>query len=493
MLKPPSCALTIKSNRRRMLFAAALSALALSLNGCHFFQPSEKNTITTSDGKKINVNDRTVQQYLSEWSESKDSIERLANMEGDLTFLLNEVSKMSDLGQTPGQTKSFSGPTPAPMTKAMLAPNTLASSSATTSQLSPTTPSMVSAPAVLAAPVPSVAPTVSSPVGSTTTSTSTQTVVPVPATTSSGTVAEAALVDINMQNAFCPENFSNGYKKIVAFSNFPRMHIASSKLGALHQVEQHLPMLIGANLRTRHQMLTPLQINGSLARANQHGDLLSAQQAQALAKQHRVQFVVSGEVDDMSMSFPNTVEKPSYYTRFISGAHNLLHINTPLDKRSRVFSFTLEARDGFTGELVFSNQYRTFGKWKAIPGDNVGFGTPQFWQTDYGIQVQQLVGKASNELAGALHCQPYMARVDSSPYQQQVVIHSGSNSGLRSGDALDLYQMVYQAVPGEYQKFDTRLVKHTGRVYLTEIYPSHSVGQVVNETLSAGQYVVKAQ
>lgn len=447
-----------------LLLVLALPITFVSLNGCNFFQPAGKQTITTSDGKKIALNDETVKQYVAEWHDSKASIERLSSMENDLSFLLSEVSKMSDLGQTPGMGKAIaSNNTP------VLAPAPPAPSSATVAMntgMGTTAPS-----------------------ASITTPPVTQSAAMIPSPVTSNPAGEAVFTTIN--NAFCPEVFLNSYKKTVAFTTFPRMNIASSKIGALHQVEQHLPMLLGANLRNRHQMLTPTHIREAFT--NKRGELLTATQAQIIAKQHRVQFLVNGEVDDMSMSFPDTLEKPSYYTRFISGAHNFLHINTPLDKRSRVFSFTLEVRDGFTGQVVFSNQYRTFGKWKAIPEENVGFGSPRFWQTDYGIQIQHLVAKASDELAGALNCQPYMARIDSSPYQQQVVIHSGANNGMRSGDSLDLYQLVYHPIPGEYQKFDARLLKHNGRVYLTEIYPSHSVGQVTNETLSAGQYVVKAQ
>jgi hypothetical protein len=450
-----------------LLLVLVLPFIFLSLNGCNFFQPSGKQTIKTSDGKKIDLNDATVKQYVAEWHDSKASIERLSGMENDLAFLLSEVSKMSDLGQTPGMGKTM-------VTTAAFAP------------------ALAPAPAAGVTSATSIAPLNNNTnTNNTNPAQVTQAAVSVPNTTSSNPEGNSTFINVN--NAFCPEVFINSYKKTIAFSSFPRMHMASSKIGALHQVEQHLPMLIGANLRNRHQMLTPTHIRETFVGANQRGELLTATQAQTLARQHRVQFLVSGEVDDMSMSFPNSLEKPNYYTRFISGAHNFLNINTPLDKRSRVFSFTLEARDGFTGQLIFSNQYQTFGKWKATPEAEIGFGSPRFWQTDYGIQIQQLVAKASDELAGALHCQPYMARVDSSPYQQQIVIQSGANNGMRSGDALDLYQLVYQPIPGEYQKFDTRLVRRNGRVYLTEIYPSHSVGQVVNETLTAGQYLVKAQ
>lgn len=434
----------------------------LGATGCHFFQ-SEKKTLTTSDGETIPLDDATVKQYVEEWHNSKPSIERLSEMEKDLAFLLAEVSKMSDLGQVPGLAynkthQAALGVDGQPLTSTSIGPNGEVTYG-------------------------------SQPQGNLASGSDQSGFIPVPADNSGSFNNAGYSTSYNL----CPEPFANSYKKSVGFVSFPRMKPSTTNLGALHQVEQHLPMLIGANLRNRHTLLTPTQISGSLADANSHGELATAGQVQTLARQHRVQFFVSGEVDDMSLSFPDTLGKPSYYTRFISGAHNLLHINTPLDKRSRVFSFSLQVRDGFTGQLIFNNQYQTFGQWKAVPETDMGFGSPRFWLTDYGKQVQHLVAKASDDVANAVRCQPYMARIDSRPHQQQVVVQSGANNGLRTGDSLELYQLVYQPVTGEYQRFDTRLVKRNGRVYLTEIYPSHSVGHVIDETLLSGQYLVRAQ
>lgn len=312
------------------------------------------------------------------------------------------------------------------------------------------------------------------------------------ATTPPTAITTAATSNTQAQKR-CPEPMSNDFKKSIAFVSFSRVAPVFSSLGSLHQVEQQLPLLMGTTLTNQHAMPTPTYLRESFASANVRGEINAAAQAQALSKQNRVQFFVSGEVDDMTMTFPSTVENPSYYTRFVNGAHNLLHINTPLDKRSRIFSFKLEIRDGFTGEIIFSNQYRTFGKWKASPETKIGFGSPRFWKTDYGTQVQQLVRQASDDIASTIACQPYMARVDSLPGQQQIVIQSGTNNGMQNGDTLDLYQLVYQPITGEYQRFDTRLVKRNGLVHLTETYPSHSIGHVVNDTLLSGQYLVKAR
>jgi len=472
------CRLTGKLLPMSLLLCLTL----LGATGCGIFHSDPKRTIVTESGEKIDLNDATVKQYVEEWANSKPSIDRLAEMENDLVFLLAEVSKMSDLGQTPGTGIA----------------KTSTTTTTTTNTQKSAAPVSTNAPVAAAPLVTSAAITTAQPTAATNQS-STTIIAPIPTTftqTSTGATAYAADAGapINTPGQFlCPEPFNNDYKKSIAFVSFPRMVPVSSSLGALQQVEQHLPMLIGANLRNRHSMLTPTYLRQSFASASTRGEVNAAAQAQALSKQNRVQFFVSGEVDDMTLTFPDSVENPSYYTRFISGTHNFLHINTPLDKRSRVFSFTLEVRDGFTGQIIFSNQYRTFGKWKASAETQMGFGSPRFWETDYGVQVQHLVAKASDDMASAINCQPYMARVDSSPGQQQIVIHSGTNNGMHSGDTLDLYQLVYQPVTGEYQRFDTRLVKRNGRVYLTEIYPSHSIGHVVDETLLSGQYLVKAR
>src|SRR5690606_6168988 len=128
----------------------------------------------------------------------------------------------------------------------------------------------------------------------------------------------------------------------------------------------------------------------------------------------------------------------------------------------------------------------------AVQPMEIGFGSPRFWKSDYGRQISQLVARASDELAAAIECQPYIARIDAHPGQQQVVIHSGANNGLRAGDTLELYQLVMQQATGEYDKFDTRLIKRNTPVYLTEVYPSHSVANISDEILLHGQYLALA-
>ena len=295
-----------------------------------------------------------------------------------------------------------------------------------------------------------------------------------------------------MRTSQCQAPSLSNYQKSLVFFNFPRSNNDSSKLGQLYQVEQHLPLLIGANLFKRQGFTTSQLLDNSFANSSERSELDSANQLQALARQFRAQYFITGAVDDMSLTYSDSLVNPGLYTRFVSGVHDLFHFSSRLDRRSRVFSFSLQMRDSITGQLVFARHYQTFGKWNAGLDAKQGFASPEFWATDYGRQVQQLVAKASAELAASLNCQPFMARVDARVGQDTVVIQSGSNNGVKVGDALELYQLVYEPVTGQYQRYQSHLVKRRGKVYLTEVYPGHSIGRVMDEPLLNGQYVVRA-
>lgn len=281
------------------------------------------------------------------------------------------------------------------------------------------------------------------------------------------------------------------YQKSLLIMDFPRIEANSAKPGNLHQVEYWLPELLTQALQDQAGAIAPVHLNGGLAAPDASTDLQLATQVQHLARTHRSQFVLSGEVLDMSMADPDRTYNPALYTRVISNLHDSLRINTFLDKRDRIFSFQLNLRDGFTGQLLFQKRYHTYGAW-GIREANVGFATPRFWRSDYGRKVQRLIAHAGDELAGALRCQPYIARADLRAGQQQVVLHSGANNGLRPGDKLELYQLILQPITGEYQLYDTRLVNRNAAVEIQEVYPSHSVAIVHSDNLLYGQFLAVA-
>lgn len=290
----------------------------------------------------------------------------------------------------------------------------------------------------------------------------------------------------------CAHATESPYHKAIAMTQFARVEVNSSKAGGLHQVEEGLPALLSRHLQDRHAILTPVHLPQSLADTSNANGLHLTNQVQQLARSHRTQFVVTGEILDMSMAHPGATYAPGLYTRFVNSVHDTFGVKTRFDKRDRHFSFHLSLRDGFTGQVLFQRRYDTYGTWGISSRRAVDFGSALFWESDYGEQISGLVSKAGDELAAAIHCQPYITRVESRPSEQQILLHSGANNGLRAGDKLALYQLVVQPINGQYQLYDTRLVDRQTSIELREVYPSHSVAVVSSDYLLNGQYLAVA-
>jgi hypothetical protein len=160
------------------------------------------------------------------------------------------------------------------------------------------------------------------------------------------------------------------------------------------------------------------------------------------------------------------------------------------EKRDRIFSFQVNLRDGFTGQTLFTKRYDTYGVWGLT--QIVGFGSPLFWQSDYGKQIKGLVKLASNDVGQVIQCQPYIAQIDSRAGQTQILLQGGANNGLRTGDTLSLYQLVVQGSETEYQQHQVRLVNRNSAIELREVFPSHSVGVISGTTFLTGQFLAVA-
>lgn len=301
------------------------------------------------------------------------------------------------------------------------------------------------------------------------------------------TSAPAASTTQYLSGNLCPDqsgNHSNLQKSLV-ITRFLRSSPQTANAGNLFAAESEVPGLIRSQLNENYQSISPGVLHSSFAAATLSDSQLK-QQAQKIARQARTQFVLSGTIDDMSMTAPDTTYNPNLYRQAANAFHDLTHIKM-FDKRTRVLNLSVQLRDGFTGELLFSKQFSTSGIWnKRQP---VGFDSPAFYKTPYGKKIKSLTRKVSKEVAQVIHCQPFMASIDSQPGQAQILLHGGANNGLHAGDTLSLYQVVVVGSNTEYQINETRLVKRETRLHLSEVYPSHSIAQVEGGSYLNGHYL----
>lgn len=316
----------------------------------------------------------------------------------------------------------------------------------------------------------------------------------IPSASSDEPVAKPAAVVVESKaetrklgNNQCSGSENNALQKSLLVTAFPRISPTGSNAGALSDAEHQLPLLLSQQLEAKHNTISPVQIGESLPSPALSNDNLLAQQIQKIAHNQRTQLVLTGEIVDMAMAHPEATYDPSLYARFVNGLFDFVELKNRFDKRERVFSFNVNLRDGFTGQSLFSKRYDTYGIWGLT--QEVGFGTPLFWKSDYGQQVKGLVKMASKEVGAVIQCQPYIAQIDSRPGQTQVLLQGGANNGLHAGDTLALYQMVVQGSETQYDQHQVRLVNRNAAIELREVYPSHSLGVVSGTTFLTGKFL----
>lgn len=300
----------------------------------------------------------------------------------------------------------------------------------------------------------------------------------------------AAAIGNTSRKGACGSGDHNSLQKSLLVTAFPRLAPTTSSAGDLADVDYLLPQLLSNQLTAKHNAITPVQLPEALPNPDISSEQLLSQQTQQLARKQHTQLVLSGEIVDMSMANPSATYNPGLYRRFMNGVYDLLPIKTRFDKRERLFSFKVSLRDGFTGQSLFSKTYGTYGIWGET--GKIGFGTPKFWESDYGDQVKSLISKAANEVGDVVQCQPFIALVDTRPGQTQLLLQGGANNGLRAGDTLTLYQLVVQGSENVYDQHSTRLVNRNTSIQLSEVYPSHSLGVINSTTYLTGQFLAVA-
>lgn len=264
--------------------------------------------------------------------------------------------------------------------------------------------------------------------------------------------------------------------KTVAVNIFIRRELESAKAGRLEAVESGLATLF------RDALIAEKNLVPTLFHAPVTPQTIEQHKREAtisIARKQQAQFVLQGYIDDMALMNANKTYHPS----LLDKATYLLTDRTSataLDKRHRYFGVTLELRDGFTGEVIFTEDYHTWAFWKFK--HPVGFNTTQFQTSDYGNKIRALVQQATSDLTDALACQPLIARLDVHPGRKDMLLDAGANHGLRAGDALALYQLITLGSNTDYMATQTRLVKRPPTLMLNEVYPSHA-----NATLNDAQ------
>ncbi len=264
------------------------------------------------------------------------------------------------------------------------------------------------------------------------------------------------------------------YIKTAAVTGFVLEHPLQANLGDLHNAQS----LISKRLSQDLTAIGNLQaMNASHLRSFKNlSTAASYQQPQGNMSQNLasfaeldVQFVVSGIIRDLRKYDPSRSSEGNYFTGLYDKA------DYRGQQHMRNFAVEVYVHDGFTGAQLFNKQYRTAGLWRLDDHVKTGFASAAFLQTDYGQQVNKLLGEISKDINKDIRCEPFRARI----LQAQgnlVTFNAGTLAGLRPGDKLTVYRK--STFYDQMQQPHTRLENTRRTLVVNEVHPQFGIGRI---------------
>lgn len=282
----------------------------------------------------------------------------------------------------------------------------------------------------------------------------------------------------------CPTG-GREYRKSLLITAFPRREQAGANAGGLWGAEQALAERIGAHLAGGGQLFQYQLIPDSLPEDSTN----PGQPIRQLAREYDTQLVLSGTLHDLGMAHPKDALNPGLITRTRNAAVNTLRLNPEWDTRQRDFVLQLELHDGATGQPVFSQDYRLQGIWDPKHPERARFGTPAFWKTEYGQEIEKVMAEASADLNEALRCQPLIARLDRPLSGAPTLLNAGQAQGLRAGDRLPLHRVSLRQIPGEYRQYSAHRLDSGAHLRVERVYPHYSEVRLESATTLHGEHL----
>jgi len=235
---------------------------------------------------------------------------------------------------------------------------------------------------------------------------------------------------------FCTPSKSQNYNKRVAVLGFSRQKMDEATLGNLDAIEREMPQRIALTMGSygglRVQPATHIGIYpDSINAPSRSMPDYTVGELSRIGRDLGVQYVISGVIRDMSNRGEYKREE-----LLVQPLLDLWEEPEPITRRISVDIYVYEA---YSGALVHRTSYSDEGDWTESEFSRAGFGTQNFWKSDYGFAVERVIENVSQDMAMLMNCQPFMAEILHAE-GSQLRINAGAMDGLRPGDTMTVYR-----------------------------------------------------
>lgn len=204
-----------------------------------------------------------------------------------------------------------------------------------------------------------------------------------------------------------------------------------------------------------------------------------SRQAMDLARKKQSQFVLLGEVQNLSVDEPN--ESYTDYLTFWSSKSVMRHI-----------AIHIKLLDGSTGDLLLDQTFRTEAQWPFDRFESLDINSAKLWRSSFGAGVKQVVQSIAQQVDETLSCLPSYGRIIR-VQNNQLSASIGSSQGVKQGDQLKIFQMkqFFNVDGTSHYQYEI----HPTTVQVAKVYHNHSVlrpiGGVPLANIQPNDYVVR--
>ncbi|MFB0999249.1 MAG: flagellar assembly protein T N-terminal domain-containing protein [Colwellia sp.] len=242
---------------------------------------------------------------------------------------------------------------------------------------------------------------------------------------------EGNLVTVTIRADIFPQNkqcFSSDYRKSLLITRSNLMHREQANIGNIYPIDSKLMAKLAYKINSEGIYLDTKLLTREKAQFSRLNNSLQVEAIKSLTMSlsniSDTQYVMYSEINDIS---------------FEQAATNGCEFWQE-DIFNRQFSVSLYIYNGSNGESVFSKNYHSSAPWEFGKRQNVDVHSEVFWQSQYGMNIEKVLGDMIIDIDENMMCQPTRGKIVQLA-GNSLTINLGKRHGVKVGDEFSLLHL----------------------------------------------------
>jgi hypothetical protein len=233
--------------------------------------------------------------------------------------------------------------------------------------------------------------------------------------------------DIFAQDKKC---FAVNFKKSLLITRSHLSHREQANIGEIYLIDKAIMHELGTQLNQQSVFTKTSTILNNKTDFSRLNDSLQsykiAQLTQSLSESTDSQYIMFSEITNISFDEQAT--------------NNWLFWQQGIYPRNFAINFYLY--NGLNGELVWQENYQNTAPWTFTKRIKVDVYGNAFWQSDYGVMVNNIIDKVIKDIDENIMCEPSRGKIIQ-VQGNQITINLGRDHGLKMGDEFSLLHLTH--------------------------------------------------